>query len=631
MKRVLLITMPFCSIIRPATGISLLKARLHAENIFCDIKYFNIDFAKMIGVQIYEEICSFSPDQLIGERLFAEEYFSDKLPDKEQYKKYLKKEHSSAYEHDADLNEYFNQILSIKPFIDPFLNICLNSIPWRHYDIIGFTTTFQQNLASISLAHRVKRLHASKIIVFGGANCEGKMGLELHKRFRFIDFVCSGESDNIFPELVKKLSNQQTTTSLPGIIYRKDDESITTQTSSAIHNLDELPFPDYDDYFDQLQQASFSPAICHELLMETSRGCWWGSKSQCKFCGLNSNTIAFRSKNPHRVIQELSHLIERYAEKHTLRLVSMVDNILDMNYFAELLPEICKKQFPVEIFCEVKANLTKYQVELLRKAGITWIQPGIESLNSNILKLMAKGVSALQNIQLLKYCRQFDVFPQWNILTGFPGETVEDYQHMVKLISKITHLPPPDNHFPFALHRFSPYFVSPQKFGICNIRPENAYHFIYPFKEPVLFNLAYFFEFDYREDVKPPDYDDKLTEAIGYWQECYENNENLYSYGLSSSTLLIEDSRSNAVAFQTVLESIEKDIYVFCDKIRTLSSILDAIKKKYSNYPVRERDVRDILENMIDLNLMVGENNKYLSLAIPFHEQPSEIRKSISA
>ena len=49
--RVLFICMPFAGIDRPALGISLLKAALARVGIECDIEYFNLLFAEIIGLQ----------------------------------------------------------------------------------------------------------------------------------------------------------------------------------------------------------------------------------------------------------------------------------------------------------------------------------------------------------------------------------------------------------------------------------------------------------------------------------------------------------------------------------------------------------------------------------------------------
>ena len=59
---------------------------------------------------------------------------------------------------------------------------------------------------------------------------------------------------------------------------------------------------------------------------------------------------------------------------------------------------------------------------MLHLAGVHRIQPGIESLSNNVLKLMRKGTTGIRNIQLLKWCKQYKIAVDWNILYGFPGK-----------------------------------------------------------------------------------------------------------------------------------------------------------------------------------------------------------------
>jgi ribosomal peptide maturation radical SAM protein 1 len=613
-KKVLLISMPFASIQFPSMGASLLKSILSEEKISCDIKYLNIIFAEMTSLEKYEWTCRDQGGRLlIGERLFAQEFFGNQLPDEKEYIEHLKQ--ADFYTNQSFINNY----LYMKHFVRPFLAYCVDSIKWKDYDIIGFSTMFEQNLASIALAYRIKHLDPMKFIVFGGANCEGEMGVELLRCFPFIDFALSGEADVSFPKLIKRLRTHKSVESIPGLIYRKNNKTEVVP-SLPVNHLNALPYPDYDDYFNQIEETSFTAPIGVELPMETSRGCWWGEKSQCTFCGLNGCSIIFRSKSEKRVLNELRHLVQKYVKKYKetqVVQISMTDNILNMKYFKTLIPELGVTHLNVPLFWETKANLNKEQIQMLINAGITNIQPGIESLSTHVLRLMRKGVTAIQNIQLLKFCKQFNIDVVWNILFGFPGEKIKDYTQMVELIYKITHLRQPDGHTCFELDRFSPYFEYPDKYGIECIRPKEAYRYIYPFEKSILFKLSYYFDFDYRDDVKPPNYKKELSEAVAYWNECDAYNENLYSIASSRSALLIEDGRSNAIIPRILLEFEQKDIYEYCDQIRNFSSIFSYIRKKYGNFPIRTRDVRDFLEEMVSLNLMVSEGNKYLSLAIP--------------
>lgn len=82
----------------------------------------------------------------------------------------------------------------------------------------------------------------------------------------------------------------------------------------------------------------------------------------------------------------------------------------------------------------------------------------------------------------------------------------------------------------------------------------------------------------------------------------------------------IEDGRSNALISEIRLEAAQKDIYDYCDSIRSFSSIVSYIETKYSQYPIRQRDIKDFLDEMVRLNLMISEGGRYLSLAIALEE-----------
>lgn len=616
MKKVLLLCMPFATTCHPAIGISLLKARLAEQGIACDIRYLNLLFAETMGRDPYERLGGCQGDNtLLREWLFARHYFGDRLPDRKAYATYLR----GLYGGDELPAGPLEELLGLERLVPPFLERCLRSVAWEEYDIVGFTTMFEQNMVALCLAREVKARYPEKIVVFGGANCEGELGMALHRNFPEIDYICSGEADLSFPELVRRIESGIGVEDLPGIVYREGTESRATSGTAYVADLDLLPYPDYGDYFDQLKMTS--PAfqvpprnygIPLGLPMESSRGCWWGEKSQCRFCSLNRGTIAYRSKSQKRVLKELSELSRRYGTDE----IFMVDNILNMEFFQELMPTLAKGPLRLQMFYEVKSNLNREQVAQLKAAGVTCVQPGIESLNSHVLKLMRKGVTALENIRLLKHCARFGVYPGWSVITGFPGEKAEDYREMTDLIAKLVHLPPPNGNARFSLQRFSPYFAHPEQAGIERVRPDAVYRFIYPFSDAEIADLAYYFEFDYQDEVRPPDSEGALAQAIGFWKESYEANGTLSVTETGGDALVITDTRLNAVVRRLVLEGPQREIYGYCDEIRSFGEILDHLQFRYSELPVRPRDVRDFLYDLVACNVMAQEADKYLSLAI---------------
>jgi ribosomal peptide maturation radical SAM protein 1 len=257
--------------------------------------------------------------------------------------------------------------------------------------------------------------------VFGGGNCDGPMGAALHRVFPWIDVVVRGEAERILPDLVRDLLVGGEIRPRPGLCYRDGERSVAVpQAGAATVAMDEIPTPQFDEYFERLAKTGFTAEVMREVRLpyETSRGCWWGAKSHCTFCGLNGSTMAFRSKSDDRVVEELTAL----ARHHERVDFTLVDTTLDMRYFRDVLPRLRESGHDLSLYYETKSNLRREQVRLLREAGVDFLQPGIESLSTPILKLMRKGVTALQNVRLLKWCAEYGIQVYWNVIYGFPGE-----------------------------------------------------------------------------------------------------------------------------------------------------------------------------------------------------------------
>ena len=432
--KVLLISMPFGALERQALGLSLLKACLTRAGVESEIRYFNFDFAGLTGVDDYCWVNYQVPyTAFAGDWCFTEQLYGECPQAGAEYIDQILRQQWALSEMDI------RRLLRIRALTGTFLDHCVESIDWARYDVVGFTSTFEQNIASLALSKRIKQLHPRIKIVFGGANWEGEMGLELHRQFAFVDYVCSGESEQSFPSLIAGIRRNRAPGDVPGVVYRKGRESIATGPGNLVNDLDELPVPDYTDYFRTLGVSGANAEVLPVLLFETSRGCWWGARSHCTFCGLNGGAMAFRSKSQRRALDELKQLTDDWH----VTMVEAVDNILDMAYFQEFLPAVAAEQLGLQLFYEVKANLSRRHLKQMAAAGVHRIQPGIESLSDHVLKLMRKGTTALQNVQLLKWCREYSVTAEWNLLYGFPGETRADYREILNMLPSIRFVDPP--------------------------------------------------------------------------------------------------------------------------------------------------------------------------------------------
>ncbi len=384
-------------------------------------------------------------------------------------------------------------------------------------------------------------------------------------------------------------------------------------TAPPVQDLDALPYPDYGDFFRRFAQTRFGAAWEPNIFVETSRGCWWGERMHCTFCGLNGATMAYRAKSADRALAELTHL----AAAHPGCDIQVVDNILDLKYFKTLLPELARRGAKVRLFYETKSNLKKDQVRLLRDAGVTMIQPGIESFSDEVLKLMKKGVSGLQNIQLLKWCKEIGVEPLWNFLLGFPGESPGEYQRMADMTARVCHLPCPVGVTAIRLDRFSPNFNEADRLGFTRVRPLPFYEFIYDVPEQARRNLAYYFAYEYRRPQDVARYAEPLVRRVHAWRTAWRHAE-LLSVEVGDR-LVIADTRPGAAARVSVLTGLDRELYLACDEVADEGRLHGGEHASRANGEVARR-----LTAMVARGLMLGEGGRYLSLAVPFGEyQPS--------
>ncbi|HSD26627.1 MAG TPA: RiPP maturation radical SAM C-methyltransferase, partial [Vicinamibacteria bacterium] len=544
---VLLVCMPFGGVFSPSIGLSLLKAELAAEGIPARVVYFSIRFAELVGQDFYYKLASDgipSIENLAGEWIFSRALFGSR-PENEEYVDAILRKRVNWITNDSERPAsptLVARILRAREAVDGFLGQCRQDLVQARPKLIGFSSMSQQHVASLALARLVKRSLPETFVVFGGANCADVMGAETVRRFPFVDAAVSGEADLVFPELVRRVLEGRSVAGLPGVRTRDEAEPPAGRFSHGpmVQDLDALPHPDYGDYVRQFEASRYGPAWLPRIYVETSRGCWWGQKSQCTFCGLDSRTIGYRRKSARRSIDEIVSLTKR----HPGCPVEATDNILDMRALDDFVPELASRRPRVDLFYEVKANLRKEQLRRLREAGVSIVQPGIESFSDPVLRMMRKGTTAVQNIQLLKWCKELGITPYWNLLWGFPGEPPEEYARMARLVPLLTHLVPPKGFGAIRLDRFSPNFTAAQRLGFTDVAPLAPYRHIYGLPLEALQNLAYFFGFRYREPRDVDGYVRPLEKELERWRKVGARSE-LFSAAVDGA-LLVWDLRPAA-------------------------------------------------------------------------------------
>lgn len=626
---VLFINAPWHDIRSPSIQLSILKPIIAQLGLKTKTLYANLILLKYIPLKVYDRMFKSKPLMFLGERLFSDYAFGESFTRK-PVKDYLEYINASFIDYlertyeskdndkatttylDRAFGKNYQEIISdlMNESIPSYMNELKRIIEKSRARIYAFSTTFNQNIPSFAISRLIKEIYPHSIIIFGGDNCEGVMGRAIMNTCKYVDYVISGEGEESLPALVKSVlkEDENEIRNIRGLLYRHDDKVASNEPSPLIRDLNVYPTMDCDDYFRQL--LTISPELnldSIDIKIEFSRGCWWGQNSQCTFCGLNGLGISYRSKSPEKALSDLLTISKKYRTVD----FTVTDNILNQAYVTTMLKRLSKMEIELNLFFEVKAALSKRQILIMSNAGVRLVQPGIESLSSHVLKLMRKGSTMLQNIQTLKWLKEFYIQPLWNILYGFPGEKEDDFLIQERVLPHIFHLTPPGGISNIEMHRFSPNFDFRDEFGFEQITPLKDYSYIYPNNIKDIEEIAYYFDYDKHYQRKFTVYVRKINSLISEWKTKKRSaNPPYLNYRSGPEFLKIYDNR-NGKKIELTYTGIEKEIILICDKVRSFKELSEMTHRKSSYF-----ELDDAIRTLLERGILLEEDGNYLSLPV---------------
>lgn len=491
--RVAFVEAPFGPVAWPSIGTSLLKTRLREAGHDAEVIYLSLRFLELIGpptldtVARYQAVCD-SFGIHLGEWIFGREAF----PEADWTR--LDAEYFVALKDAGMISPKVLDAKAWRAMSADFINESIDGVDWASFDVVGFANSYSQLNASLALACRLRARYPHIRLIMGGCGCADPMGKAVMHLAPMLDAVVMGEGDDVVVPLCEMLTGQlgAAPTALPGVVLRgPGDELLETLPTERVSDAEGLPVPNYDDYFRYLPPP-MSNDLPYYIPIEASRGCWWGAKHHCTFCGLSPTKMPYFRKSAGRFLGEVQYLTQRYTPRRFMA----VDNIMPYEYYSEVCPQLGRVSRQAEFFFEVKANFDAPTLDTFADSNISQIQPGIESLSTPVLKLMKKGTTGPANIYTLRLAQERGLRVHWSILYGFEGETLDHYLHQVELIRRIRHLRPPLGLVLCEVERYSPMYRFPAQHGLRALRPAKWYTFCHPVPPEMLADLAYRFDAD---------------------------------------------------------------------------------------------------------------------------------------
>jgi ribosomal peptide maturation radical SAM protein 1 len=602
-KPMALVSMPTLPGHVPSFQLALLKPTLERGGFEVEPKSLFLRFGERIGWRLNDTLATVYAC-MAGEWIWSRAAFGDVGDDDDYFARYRSSFRSICTEAGCTLAD----IVRVRDQETVrFIQWAVEDIDWSAYRLVGFTVVFQQLVASLALAKALKRTYPELPVIFGGATFEDDIACEVLLRNPEIDFIYCGDAEESLPEALSRCYSNEPLRGVPGVMWRDNGTIVYQGRAPSLGDLDRTPIPDFDEYFATRAQTGYDrhqPRRSVMLPIETARGCWYGMKHHCTFCGLNRAGMDFRRKSPDRVLDMLKVLSRRYGTRY----FNAIDNILAPAYFSRLFGRLADAHSDLRLHYEIRPNLTRSQLGELHRGGLTSVQPGIESFSTHVLALMLKNTTGMANLEFLKWTTYYGIANGYNILFGFSGETEEDYRLQSDVIRRIFHLQPPYTMAQARPDRGSPMFERPADHAISALRPSACYADIFP-AEYDLGRVAYFFEHDI-DDILPPSGYRECLELVADWKGRWDRRPRPdLRYFKTWDSLTIHDTRGTTGQVHR-FDDDKASVYEFCVDAKDRDEIL-------TSTAAGAAWVEATLQEFIDKDLMVVLDERYLSLALP--------------
>lgn len=603
--KIALIAPPWPLFNRPSIQLGCLKSYLKKEHNGLEIQLFHpyLKVAAEIGFELYHVISqsSWAAEAICSGLLFPEnKEKADALFMRELIRREEKKGNSTL----------FKELVpgKIRKKVKQIFDSFIGEINWDDFKLVGFTSSLNQLTAGLALALAIKKQSPEISIVLGGAGCGGEIGPSILRAFNQVDYVIAGEGELPILKLIHYREGKRN--DLPANVFsrmqgEKKGKVICANISpkSQIKNMDELPIPDYDDYFSEVSKLSPDKRFFPILPVEASRGCWWG---RCNFCNLNLQWAGYRAKSVERVVYEVDYL----AKRHKVLDFAFMDNVLPRKSAHSIFSALKKHNRDYSFFAELRAVHSRHEMESMARGGLCDVQIGIEALSASLLKRLNKGARLIDNIAAMRHAEEFGIRLGGNLIIHFPGSTEREVEETLQTLDFVWPYQPLKT-VSFWLGQGSPVASRPKDFNLRAIASHPFYHKLFPgrvLKEfsPLILQYRGDRQRQYRIWKRV---EKKVSEWIHNRQRV-GNHGKLLSFREGDDFLIIKQVLPDGRVLHHRLQGLSKKLYLFCLDPTEFEELCRQAA------PVPRESVERFVKDLQSKKLIFHQNGYVLSLAV---------------
>jgi len=265
-------------------------------------------------------------------------------------------------------------------------------------------------------------------IVFGGIH--PTLVPEEVMRNSFIDYAIVGEGEYALLELVESGFDKDKILEIKNVCYKKDDALVCNPLRAPIADLDTLPFPDKELFYEKM------PYLKKSYTIVTGRGCPHG----CTYCCngyLNKiyNRGYLRRRSAENVIAELDWAVKKYGINH----VYFDDSTFtyDRNWLSNFAVHY-KKRIGLPCFCWVyPTDVDDDLIGIFRSLNCRAVEMGVESLDERVRKDIFGRVYSNSDVEnALKLFKKNRIFCVVDNIKGFCDDPEKEVKDLVEFYNE---------------------------------------------------------------------------------------------------------------------------------------------------------------------------------------------------
>jgi len=302
----------------------------------------------------------------------------------------------------------------------------------KKYDLIGISMlSFEESFLDKNLPFIMQYANKTRIVV-GGPYATAQYDLALS--YEDVSCVVIGEGEIVLSNLIERWMNDDDINDIKGIAYRNGDNIICNEREDYIHDLDQLPYPDYDLidfklYWKNHYNMNVILAAPEYAFVMSSRACPYN----CIYCHNMFGKIV-RKKSPERFVDEIKLLYYQYG----VREFHIIDDIfnLDRKRMHKILNLIIDSGMKIRLSMPNALRgdlLEKEDIDILKAAGAYMLHVAIESASKRIQRLTRKNLNIPKVLENIKYASSIGLITDGYFMLGFPTETIDELKQTIDL------------------------------------------------------------------------------------------------------------------------------------------------------------------------------------------------------